>query len=362
MLYRYSDDYSRFRCLADRCPKSCCEGWQIVIDDRSLARYKKDGLSGIDWEEECFLQNGERCSMLLASGLCKLQCEHGESYLCDTCRNYPRHTEEYEGEREFSLSLSCPEAARMLLTRTEPMTFTEQEDDTPDDFEEFDYLLYSKLCDAREVCYRIIRNRTLPIRKRLTCLLLFCDALQECIDSDRICDMDEVIANGENTDLPEFLKEPETDSERELREFDILFQLERLTDSWVDWLNAGVNAINRPDFPNLRDAVLAEYSIPFEQILMFFFYTYFLGAVYDDRIFSKAALGVYSVLWIAETFLGVTEEGAECEHYPKLGQGLSEKFENLIETAYRYAREIEHSDENLNALEDYFDEMRRISR
>ena len=36
----------------------------------------------------------------------------GESYLCDTCKMYPRRVEEYEGLREYSLSLSCPKADR----------------------------------------------------------------------------------------------------------------------------------------------------------------------------------------------------------------------------------------------------------
>ena len=36
---------------------------------------------------------------------------------CKTCRQYPRHEEEYENVRELSLSLSCPEAARMILSQ-----------------------------------------------------------------------------------------------------------------------------------------------------------------------------------------------------------------------------------------------------
>ena len=35
-------------------------------------------------------------------------------------------------------------------------------------------------------------------------------------------------------------------------------------------------------------------------------------------------------------------------------QGTTADIEALIRVSHRYAREIEHSDENLNALDDYF--------
>ena len=38
-----------------------------------------------------------------------------------------------------------------------------------------------------------------------------------------------------------------------------------------------------------------------------------------------------------------------------LFQGKKLEFQDLVEVAYMYAREIEHSDENLNLLEEFFD-------
>lgn len=49
--------------------------------------------------------------MLNEQGLCDIYTEAGPSMLCGTCRDYPRHREEYEGVVELSLSLSCAEAA-----------------------------------------------------------------------------------------------------------------------------------------------------------------------------------------------------------------------------------------------------------
>ena len=40
MLITKSDNFDRFRCIAGKCPDSCCAGgWQIIIDEDSLEIY-----------------------------------------------------------------------------------------------------------------------------------------------------------------------------------------------------------------------------------------------------------------------------------------------------------------------------------
>ena len=41
MHYKKPQYYDNFTCIADRCPDTCCAGWQIVIDDISLENYGK---------------------------------------------------------------------------------------------------------------------------------------------------------------------------------------------------------------------------------------------------------------------------------------------------------------------------------
>ena len=146
MRYLKPHFYDKFVCTAGDCPDSCCAGWQIMIDETSLERYGNEKSefgtrlrNSIDWDEECFYQNNRRCAFLNEENLCDLYKALGPDSLCDTCRMYPRHTEEYEGLRELSLSLSCPEAARIILSCKEPVRFLEEEDDLEDDFEEFDF-------------------------------------------------------------------------------------------------------------------------------------------------------------------------------------------------------------------------------
>lgn len=362
MLITKSDNFDRFRCIAGKCPDSCCAGgWQIMIDEDSLELYRASGDSvlderlrrGVNWQEEYFNTDEQgRCSMLNENGLCSIQLTLGENALCDTCGRYPRHVEEYEDVREYSLSLSCPEAARIILERKEPLTFFDTETDEAEEFEDFDYLLYVKLLDAREVLYGIIQDRGIGFREKAERIMEFAAGLQVCVDADRMFDMDRLIygtdrktgaaaegamseletvdtVRGNNgSELPIMgygLKEPLGKNA-----FSRLFEMEMLKPGWADVLNRTWEAWN-------DELVLsAEEEIQAEQLMIFWIYTYFCGAVYDGWIYSKALLAICSTWWILQINAANSFEGG------------------IIEAAYRYAREIEHSDENLNALEEIF--------
>lgn len=165
MRYLKPHFYDQFVCTAGDCPDTCCAGWQIVIDEDSLERYGNEKSefgkrlrNSIDWEEECFYQNNRRCAFLNDENLCDLYKALGPDSLCDTCRLYPRHTEEYEGLRELSLSLSCPEAARIILSCKEPVRFLEEETDEEDDFEEFDFMMFSSWKTREMFCSGFCRT------------------------------------------------------------------------------------------------------------------------------------------------------------------------------------------------------------
>jgi lysine-N-methylase len=73
---------------------------------------------------------------------------------------------------------------------------------------------------------------------------------------------------------------------------------------------------------------------------MYFVFTYFCGAVYDADALSKIKLSLVSVLLIRELDMAVW-----LQHDRKF------TLEDQIAVAHRYAREVEHSDPNKEALE-----------
>lgn len=328
------DDFDSFKCIADKCPSSCCVGWQIVIDEESLDKYARieGNFKGkidraVDFEEGVFIQNNRRCAMLRDDDLCEIHCCLGEESLCYTCKQFPRHEEEFEDIRELSLSMSCPEVARTVVSRTEPYHFVEEENDEIDDFEDFDYLLYTKLVDAREIAYKIVQNRGLPIQKRMDLVLELSKQLQKCIDEDRIFDMDDVIAEYDSDRSESYKDDEETVT---CESIDILYSLEVLNADWIDILEKTSEKIKNGGEIRINNSEI----IATEQILVLLIYTYFCGAVYDDWIYSKMALCVRSVQWILLIYKSTDM--------------------SLDKVLYKYSKEIEHSDLNLNALEEYF--------
>lgn len=116
--------YKKFQCIADQCEHSCCIGWEIDIDKRTLEKYqtlKSNYRSAI---EDSISMNGtphfqlcahDRCPHLDEQGLCKIILNLGEDYLCDICREHPRFYN-YTSVAEVGLGMSCPEAARIILS------------------------------------------------------------------------------------------------------------------------------------------------------------------------------------------------------------------------------------------------------
>ena len=376
MRYLKPHYYDKFVCTAGDCPDTCCAGWQIMIDEISLERYGNEKgefgrrlRNSIDWEEECFYQNDARCIFLNDKNLCDLYKALGSDALCDTCQNYPRHTEEYEGLRELSLSLSCPEAARIILSCKEPVRFMEEETDEGDDFEEFDFMMFSRLEDTRDVLFSIIQDRFIP----LTLRMLVSEQLAECyqiyMEEGREFDIDELLLNcskhQNDKTLNEFaakcLEKKDVDAaslhqwERQREELQVLYGLERLRPQWNHVLDGAKNCLYQDgkenyqkickEFHQMYGALSnhkEEWENIGEQLLMFFVYTYFCGAVYDDMVCSKMELALFSVRWIQEFVIVWWLEN---------GKKLS--IEDVEQISWWYAREIEHSDNNLNALEDW---------
>lgn len=367
MRYIKPDFYEQFACTADRCPDTCCAGWQIMIDEDTLEKYGEVGgsfgrrlRSSIDWEEGCFYQYDRRCAFLNEKNLCDLYLALGEDGFCDTCRNYPRHTEEFEGLREYSLSLSCPVAAKMILSQQGmPVFLTEEdekEDELEDEFEDFDLMLFTQLEDARNAVFDKLQTGAV-LSKQMEAALTLAERMQFCVEEGRYFEIEELIGQyREHADLTGDAGDCGADIyKKRLALFETIDHLERLREEWseiLEELNEVLYAGGKDDYSEICkefDAFLdadpvrrAQYENISLQLFVFFTYTYFCGAVYDGWVYSKMALAVRSVEFIRELFM---------TRWKTKGALV---FADYVELSYRYAREIEHSDQNLNELEEAF--------
>lgn len=373
MIITKPDYYNEFACLADQCEDTCCAGWQIVIDDASLEAYKKvEGefrerlRSSIDWEEGTFHQkDGRRCAFLNDDNLCDLYTALGEESLCTTCTNYPRHIEEFENIREYTLSVSCPEAARILLNKKEKVTFLEEEVEGEEEWEDFDFLFHSQLAEARTVMLQILQSREMNIGLRAYLVWEMGRELQEYVDEDRLFFLDEIFEKYENEEMRERLQAEWEQLhsvqgakqlyDASIRSYMKFYQLEQLHDHWESHLEetedilyrAGSGAYRtlREEFEKWMKEHFPDYEIWLEQLLVYFIQTYFCGAVYDGYIASKVKMSIISVHMIFEMLMARWYR--------------NEAFldmEEVIQVVYEYSRELEHSDWNLEKIEQLLDE------
>ena len=388
MRYTVPDYYKKFKCLASDCPATCCAGWQIMIDDKSLKKYAScPGIFGnrlvnsINWEEGRFKQYHSRCAFLNEQNLCDIHLEKGPDFLCRTCRRYPKHVEVYENEREISLSLSCPMVARLLLDKTNQAQFLTTEkvrksdgDHLQKNDDDFDEFLYSALQDCRSVLIAMAQNRNEALNLRMAKILSLAHDVQNRIDSRQLFDTENVLERYQREAADTALAHKliwfslvneefcgENDEQRadsdylsvQWRVLDYLRDFEVLDPRWVPDLQRWRKALYGEGpavYLERKKRFLAEaraWETEYEQILVYFLFVYFCGAVYDGDALRKAKMAVMSVRILRELAFA---------QWILAGKKLT--AEDRAELAWRYARELEHSDPNLNAMERMMEEWK----
>lgn len=367
MIYSVPDYYKEFHCIADACEDTCCAGWQIVVDKKSLKQYKhvtgafrKRMQKGVNWRNETFRQDKEkRCAFLNDNNLCDMYIALGANSLCRTCRLYPRHIEEFEGVREITLSISCPEAARILMNRTEPVSLRSVERDGEEEFEDFDLFLYSELLDAREVIRGILQKRELPIDVRAGLVYGLARDVQRRINRQELFSCGEVFGKYQKSSAEKFVREKIEENKKnpsktfhfKQEQFRKLHKLELLKKDWEFFLLEAEQKLflnhSAKEYQEISEAFCRWYreqkfpwEIQKEQLLVYFIDTYFCGAVYDGEVLAKAQMALICTDMIEDLL-----------KTRWLGNEKSLDMEDVIEVVYRFSREVEHSDRNLKRME-----------
>ena len=320
MLTRMPDYYEKFHCLAGACPHTCCEKWEVVIDEETACRYfAVPGPLGeklravLQADEEgafCFPLDGGRCPFLDGENLCEIHRKLGEDATSVTCREHPRFIEDYGPFQEITLSASCPAAGALLLGSEAPLTFAELE--TAEPGEAGDEWL-AALLPLRDRMLDILAERSIPLRRRLRDFLLLAREAQLTLEEEREADLP---ALAESWQAP---RDWQAAGEGRLVSHGLRFlgTLEILDGDWPELLEQARTAAPVPQ----SEALL-------ERIAVYFTFRYLLKTVNDGDLLSRAQLVAFAVL-------AVERLAAVC---------------SLPEALRRFSCEIEHSGENLEAL------------
>ena len=303
--------FDAFRCIAGACPDSCCKEWDVQVDDEKAAFYRAlPGPLGDRLREVLKDEDGEtvmtiidrRCPMWRGDGLCRIQAELGHEALCKTCREFPRLTHDYGDFVEYGLELSCPEAARIILsTPAETVSTQVPGGEAP----EYDEEAMEVLLRTRETARSLLADEARPVAEALALLLMYGYQAQSELDGAEPMPFDPDAALAEARDFA---------GAADLPAMAAFFEgLEILTPDWSSLLRSPAPA--RWQREHLR---LARYFVD----------RYWLQAVSDYDLVCRVKLAVTACLLIRH-----------------LGG-------DLLRTAQLFSKEIENDADNVDAILD----------
>ena len=198
-LYFQPEYFSKFKCDGSKCNNNCCEReWGIDIDKTTYEKYShlqpesasRELIKHITYDSDNnrYLITKRPCPFLTEKKLCRLQLEHGESFLSDTCTIYPRRILDFGYFFERSLSLTCPVVAEMILFTKEPLSFEFVE--VPEKIHQLNRKSKILKCNIPEdfvqhvveiqiAMISILQERTLTIDQRLIVIGFLIDYIDE---------------------------------------------------------------------------------------------------------------------------------------------------------------------------------------
>ena len=301
MKHLYPSYYEKFRCIAAACPDSCCQGWDVVIDEKTEAFYNSvkgdfgDKLRNAiytdpDGDRVFRLADEKKCPFWGDDKLCDIYRTLGEEHLCLTCAMFPRITMNYTTFAEHTLALACPEAARLILAGDHAYTRFDATEFVPCDA--YDAEIMSFLLQTRGEAARILASDQ-PLEQRLRDLLDFADRAQSALTGESSAfyapDLTEIYSDLEYID--------------------------------EDSRTLIVNAVeSTPD--------LSAHERKLTNLSLYYLYRYYLGAVDSLDVLAPVRFAVCSVRVIA---------------------ALSQQRE-ITDAAQLYSKEIEQSYENMERL------------
>lgn len=362
--------FKDFTCIASACEDTCCAGWGIVIDPETYARYQQvEGPFGESLRskivrdedgDDVFVLRGDDCPYLNEQKLCDIYTTLGKDYLCYTCRQFPRYMEVFLDLKEMGISLSCPEAARIILRNREKTSF---EVTTLDEAAEvdarIDEAVLADFLRCRALIFDGLEQDKNALGVRMTLALWLIEEVQEKIDYDMLEDIDAVLADYSDADfIEETIKEAMAYKEDEGTWYDDVRHY-FATYSACEHIHAhdplglgqamqylGDDAASRQAHRQAHKAFDNYYSesmYQFKNIFVYYIFRYLMKAVYDYDLSAKIKFALLSTLMIKELAVARYRE-----------KGVFEEAD-MVAISYGYAKDIEHLEQNVAHLQELFE-------
>lgn len=359
--------FKDFNCISSKCPDTCCAGWEIIIDDETLDKYKKtegnfskrlkSEIIYYEDNEPGFKLKNNNCPFLNKNLLCDIYSELGEDYLCYTCKTFPRIIEEYGNLKEICISLSCPEAARLILKDNKKLSFDETENnDLVTSYNSINPELYIHLLATRKIIFDILNKDTMNLNEKLSLILSLTAEIQEKIDNLEIAKTAEIRKKFKDLEFQKIT----TDNNKK---FDLMksylktcTDFELINDNWPEIVNHAINTlytnnnIDRYIIHSEFNIYYKERAYEYENLISYFIFRYFLKSLHDADVLSKVKLAIVSYLIIKE--LNITRW---------VDNNFNFSLDDQINISSTYSKQFEHSDLNIEKFYDLFNTLNLFS-
>ena len=308
--------FKNFCCKKGKCDNSCCKGWQIDVDKKTLEKYSAlissfDGVTAdkdkakiitklktcVDYKNGKMKMQKGVCPFLNSDGLCEIIIHFGKNYLSYICKHHPRFISEFSDRIECGYGLACEKATEMLFNLNEPLRI---------------FKVQSK------------SGRLTDFEKHLLC------------ERDNLIDF--INANGINDiiDKIQSLTDFTIDGKTVKAFLTKLTELEITRPYWKTAINSCISAFL---IDNYTLKIEKECDV-FKKLLSFFLYRHTSNSADKLDFLSRV---IFSLLSAIAVIL------------------LAETDNDLQNSAREYSVQVEYSDENLFTLLDFIEEQKFIN-
>jgi len=319
--------FDDFKCIASKCSDSCCEGWDVYIDDESVKKYDscdlkigetiRNKMQKDEYGYKFALDNRKKCPFLNDDGLCNLIIAEDEFILCEICREHPRFYNFYGRYKECGLGLCCEEVSRFLLDADKHLEIiSECKEDTFSEIDEFEVEDADSLYEIRENLLGIIKSKKTDLKSKI-------------IDISRLAvknniDFFEIESENENIKL--------YDNHLEL--IAVFAETEAIDDKWQEYIFEMKKFVKTENSILLMENLILKYNIEIDNILIYLVYRYFIDISFKYDILIAVEFIKYNLIIMILI----------------LASNKCDKKENMIELVKYWSKQIEYDEDNIEHL------------
>ncbi|MGN0274228.1 MAG: flagellin lysine-N-methylase [Chordicoccus sp.] len=323
MIFEYPDLVRSFTCIADRCPDTCCRGWEVDIDSETEQYYRsvpgplgerlRHALSVSEEDGSTYfpLTRDGACPFLTKTGLCDIITELGEAAISRVCTEYPRYFVQIGGYEQMDMSLSCMEYGRIFFAAGPMHLIRTEREVAGDEMDAEDAEYLRSILQFRNEAVSVMQDGDGTWRERLA-------AVGQALTG---------------ADTQGWL--PGLEEDQEL--FRRVRSLELLDERW----RSIMDEVEALPFENAPFGNEEQTDRWFTKLGVYFLFRYMIDSYFDgggDGVirFTSRSLRYIWLMCLARA--------------KRLGRMLTD--EDLTDIAHLYSRQVEHSEENVAVMKE----------